>query len=167
MKWVSISISFLFLVSLLPQDLSAESSKEVVYLNAAKVFDSYYKTKEADAELEKEAQKKNKEREKFVEEINKLKDEVALLSSEAREKKERDLSEKMRTLQDFDTETKTTLQRKRNDKIREIFSEIDEIIQNYGIEKGYDFILDDRALLYADESIDVTDEVIGILNKKR
>lgn len=164
-----VRILFILVLSIaffLPHFLSAqEPSRKTAYISLSRVFDDYYKTKNADEKLEKEAEKKNKERDKVVEKINKLRDEMALLSQEARGKKEGELSEQMRGLQDFDRETKLSLQRKRNDAVKEIFKEIDEAIKEYGRANNYCFILDERALVYVDDSADLTDDILKILNK--
>lgn len=165
MRWIRILISALFIISLLPQHLSAENARKVAYVNAAKVFDNYYKTKEADEKLEGKAKKKNTERDKLIKEINKLKDEVEVLSKEARKDKETELGNEMRELQDFDRETRLNLQRERDDVLNGIFEEIYNTIKAYGKNNGYDLILDDRILLYADEQSDISDEIIKILNK--
>lgn len=166
MRWINILIIALFIVSLLSQPLLAENVRKMAYINAAKVFDGYYKTKEADEKLGKKGKEKNAERDKLVKEINKLKDEVQLLSKEAKEEKQSELNEKMRGLQDFDRETKLNLRRERDDVVKQIFKEIDEGIKEYGKKKGYDIIFDSRILLYMDESMDVTNDVIKELNKR-
>ncbi len=145
---------------------AGEMSK-VGYVSAAKVFDEYEKTKNADEELMKKGKKKNTEREKLVEDINKLKDEVALLSKEAREKRQDELNEKIRKLQDFDRDTKTALQRERNDAAKEIFKEIDDAIRTYGEDNNYDAIYDDRVFVYVDKGHDITQDIIKLLNRKR
>jgi len=167
MKCIKILILVLFTISLFPKGILAQEARKIAYINAAAVFDNYYKTKDADAKLEKKGEKKNKEREGLIKDINKLKDETELLSMIAREKKEAELNEKMRKLQDFDRETKTNLQRERNDLVKDIFKEIDDAIQEYGKKNGYDIIFDSRVLLYASDGLDITEDVTNKLNSKR
>ncbi len=166
MKWIKVIILFFFIVSLIPQNcLWAQKGQKIAYVNMAKVFDKYYKTQEADRKLETEGEKKNKERDRMIGKINKLRDEVALLSKEKRAKKGEKLNEEMRTLQDFDRDARLELQRKRDDMMREIFKEVSDTIKEYGKKQGYDLILDDRVLLYADDGIEITDALIKKLNK--
>lgn len=166
MKKISIAILILFFVSAVPQVLSAEEISKIGFINVTKVFDDYKKTEDAEQRLKAEGEKKNSEREKLVNKINKLRDEVELLSVETREKKQKDLNDMMRQLQDFDRDVKTDLRRKRDDDMREILKEIYEVINDYGAKNGYDIIFDDRVLIYADDAIDITDEVLNVLNKK-
>lgn len=165
MRCISVLILALFFISILSQPLWAQELRKVAYINVSKVLDNYNKTIEADKKLTGEGEKKNKERDKLVDEINKLRDEAELLSREVREKKEHELNEKIRALQDFDRETRLNLQRKRDDIMREIFKEIGKVIKDYGKDKGYDIIFDDRVLLYSDDSLDITDDIIKTLNK--
>lgn len=168
MRFVTITIIALFLAASVSQLSFAEEARalKIAYVDASVIFDNYYKTKEADEKLEKEGSAKNEEREKYVKEINKLKDEAALLNTAARKEKEEELGEKIRKLQDFDREVKTNLQRKRNDLLKDIFEEIDEKIIAYGKKNGYDLILDSRVLLFADDSLNVNSDIIKALNGK-
>ena len=168
MRFTGTIIVALFLAVSVSQFSFAEETRalKIAYVDASVIFDNYYKPKEADEKLEKEGNAKNEEREKYVKEINKLKDEAALLNTEARKEKESELNEKMRKLQDFDREAKTVLQRKRNDLLKDIFEEIDEKIIAYGKKNGYDLILDSRVLLFADDSLNVNKDIIKVLNGK-
>jgi len=167
MRWIKIITLMSFALMISAQPLFAQRPSRIAYLNAAKVFDGYYKTKEADEKLENEGKKKNTERERLVKEINKFKDEVELLSKEAREEKEAVLNEKLRSLQDFDNEAKVSLQRRRNDMVKNILKEIDDVIKAYGSKNGYDIILDSRILLHANVELDISEDIIKELNKKR
>ncbi|MDB4349610.1 OmpH family outer membrane protein [Omnitrophica bacterium] len=149
------------------QPLLAQEARKIAIVSLSKIFDTYEKTKDVDEKLEKEGKKKSQERDKLVEKINKLRDEIQLLSREAREKKENELSDMMRGLQDFDREASVELRRERDDMVKEIFTEMNEVIIDYGKKHGYDIIFDDRVLLYASDSIDITNDVIKILNKSR
>lgn len=167
MKYIKSAILILFIIaSLSPSLWAQESALKIACVNLSKLFDSYHKTVEADKELEKKAEKKNAERDKYVEKINKLKDEMALLSKSAREKKETELNEKIRELQDFDQQTKTNLQRERNDVVKDIFKEMDGAIKDYGAKNGYDVIFDDRVMLHTSNRIDITNKVLRALNKE-
>lgn len=167
MKLINLIIAVLFLVSLMPGEVFAEGKGKIVYINPVTIIDGYYKTKNIDKELEKESKKKTDERDKMVKKINKLKDEVELMSKKVSEKKSKELNDLIRELQDFDRDARLTLKRKGDDAKREILQDIDKVIAEYGKKHSYDAILDDRVLLYADESIDITEAVVKILNSKK
>ena len=165
MKPVKIFVLALFLSFVLLQPLFAQGIRKIAFINLSKAFENYEMTKTVDAKLEKEGEKKNKERDKLVEKVNKLRDEVQLLSRDAREAKETELNGLMRNLQDFDRDARLELRRKRDDEVKEIFKEMDGVISDYGKKNGYDVIFDDRVLIYADDAIDITNEIVEILNK--
>ena len=138
---------------------------KIGYINLGKTFDEYEKTKQSDKSLEKKGDKKEKARQKLVDEIKELKEEMVLLSDKGKEEKQAIIDEKIRSLQEFDKETRDELRQDRDEMVRDILREIDKIIQDYGKKNGYTVVLNDRMLVYGDETIDITQDIIDILNK--
>ena len=166
MKTARILLSALFILSIFSFNALAKDVKKIGVVDAAKVFDKYHKTTEADKKLEKISKAKKAEADKLVKEINKLKDEIQLLSKDARDVKEKAFNDKKRALQDFDRETRLELNRERDDILKDILEEVSETIADYGKKQGYDLVLDNRVILYSDESLDISENVIKVLNKK-
>ncbi len=135
------------------------------FVDVAKIFDEYQKTKENDRVLQEAGKKKEEERDSFVREIRQMKDELALLADDAKAKKQDSLSKKIKELQDFDADTRQALGEQRNGVVREIFKDIDTTVQAIGQKKGLDFVFNDRALLYRNPKFDMTREVTDTLNK--
>jgi len=135
------------------------------YVDVAKVFDDYEKTKQNDEELQKEGQSREQERETMVAEIRQLKDELALMDGDAKEKKREEIQKKVDALQDFDREIRRDLGGRRNKIVQEIFQDIDDTIQRYGERKGLDVVFNERALVYRKDKFDVTEEILTELNK--
>src|SRR5258708_5456728 len=79
----------------------AEGEKQA-FVDVAKVFDSYLKTKDNDRNLQQAGKKKEEERDGIVREIRQAKDEMALLSDDAKAKKQDSLAAKMKDLDAFD-----------------------------------------------------------------
>jgi outer membrane protein len=136
-----------------------------VYVDVAVLFDEYQKTKDNDEVLKNLGQSKEQERDSLVNEIRALKDELVLLNDEAKTQKQEALDDRIRKLQDFDRDAKRELGEKRNKLVREIFKDIDDVVQRFGERKGYDMILNERALLYRNPKLDVTQEILKELNK--
>ena len=157
---------FIFSVFTLSCFVADAEEVKLGYVNLGETFDEYDKTKESDKALENKGEKKEKEREKLVDEIKKLKDEIILLSDKGREEKQPIIDEEIRHLQEFDKEARNELKQERDEMVRDILRKIDKVIQNYGKENGYTVILNDRMLVYGMESIDITQDIIDILNKK-
>ena len=143
---------------------SAQAEK-TAYVDVAKVFDGYQKTKDNDAKLQAAGKKKEEERDAIVHEIRRLKDEQALLAEDARDKKQEAIDAKVRELQEFDAAARRELGQERNQTVREIFKDIDDIVQRYGERKGYDFIFNDRVLLYRSARFDVSKEILDEINR--
>lgn len=161
---VSVFISLLFTFSCV---LACAEEMKIGYINLGKTFDEYEKTQVNEKALEKKSDGKEKERQKLVDEIKKLKDEMVLLSDKVKAEKEEVIDEKIKNLQEFDKNTRDDLRQERDEMVRSILSEIDNVIQGYGKENGYTVILNDRVLVYGNEAIDITQDIVDILNKKK
>jgi len=144
--------------------LAAPKDKFAV-VNIRKMFDEYDKTKEFDKEFQTEGRIKQEERDAIVHDIRRLKDEQALLSEGARADKQEQIDKKLKELDTFDAEIRQTLQKKREEAVRAVFQDIEGLLERYGERKGYDFLLNDRALLYRSKDLDVTNEVLKELNE--
>ena len=158
--WMALGI-----ISQISGTASAAPGDKYAYVDVAKIFDEYQKTKENDRILQQTGKKKEQERDALVNEIRQLKDEFVLLSDEAKAKKQETLDAKVRQLQDFDKNTRRDLGEERSKAVREIFKDIDDTVQRYGERQGYDLIFNDRALLYRSSKYDVTTDVLNELNK--
>lgn len=137
---------------------------KIGYVDTAKVFDQYEKTKRSDKILEAKVAAKQTERQGQVEEIRKLKDETELLSDEQRRARQDVIGKKLEDLRGFDERAQEELQRERDALGREILEELERAIQEFGAKEGYTLILPRRALLYGEAGLDVTDEIIRRLN---
>lgn len=138
----------------------------IAYVDVAEVFDNYQKTKDQDLSLKTIGEQKEKERAALVKAARQLEDEISLLAKDARQSKQEQLIEKKRQLEDFDREVRRQLGESREKVVREIFQDIDATIAEYGKEKGYDFILNDRVLLYRNPTLNITKAVLEALMKK-
>ena len=148
----------------LPGIASAAPGDKIGYVDMAKIFDDYLKTKEFDKSLEGKGNQKRQEREKMVNEIKKLRDESELLSATAKDEKQAAIDDKIKSLQEFDRDTRSALGKERDAMVRDILKEIETVIQDYGRAQGYAFIFYDRALAYKGESSNLTVQVIKVLN---
>lgn len=139
---------------------------KTAFVDVAKVFDGYEKTKDQDKVLAESGEKKQQERESKVQEIRRLKDELALLSDKNKEEKQLAIDEKVKTLQEFDAAAGKELREKRDGAVKEILKDIDDVIKDYGTKKGYDFIFNERAMVFRSDKFDVTNEVLTELNSR-
>lgn len=144
----------------------SESQGKIGYIDLSRSFDEYQKTKDFDKELEGKGDLKQQEREKLVQDVRKMRGELELMNKNAREKKEADIEAKIKSLQEFDQEAKTDLTKDRDNMVKDILKEMSDVIKEYGEKNGYSIIVNDRVLLYGDSTMDLTNEIIKILNDK-
>lgn len=145
--------------------VSFAADQKVAYIDIGKVFDEYEKTKKFDNDLQEQGKVKQKERDEKVLAIRKLKDEQAILSDEKKKEAEVNIERKLKELDEFDQNARGELNEKRDKVVKEIFQDIDGLLQQYGERKGYDFIYNDRALVYRNPKYDQTNEVLKELNE--
>ena len=157
---------FLLSCFYLPQNAQAAAPLKIGYIDVAAVFDGYDKTKEEDAKLGAKSQGKQAQRDKMVESVRNMKNELELLSEKEKEKKQSQIDDQIRKLQDFDREGKAELQRERDDMVRVILKDIETVINEYASKNGYTMILNNRVLEYAPEEYNITKEVLNVLNSK-
>lgn len=164
---------------------------KVGVINLDRAFNEYYKTKLADAQLKQQADEFNEERKKLIEEYEKLQEQFAKLRDESqnialsesvRSAKRDEAEDKLVELRDFESRIRRfdeTRRKQLDDQSRRMRKRIvDEILQtanNYAKVRGFQLVLDSSAqslngvemVLYADPKLDITDDVLGELNKGR
>ena len=140
------------------------AADKIGYVDLARVFDEYEKTKSFDKSLEVKGAGKQADRDKMVAEVKKLRDEAELLGAKAKEDKQAVIDDKIKALQEFDRVTRDSLRKERDVMVRDILKEIETILQDFGKTQGYGYIFNDRVLVYKSEGNDLTNQVIKVLN---
>jgi Skp family chaperone for outer membrane proteins len=158
---------FLAILMMLGLSLPAFAAElKVAYVDVGEVFDNYQKTKDQDLVLKTAGEAKEKERNEMAAKVRSMEDELALLAADARAAKQEQLIEKKRQLEDFDRNVRQQLAEQRDKVVREIFQEIDAIVQVMSAKNGYDMIFNKRVLLAQKKSFDITAQVSAELAKK-
>jgi len=139
---------------------------KMAYVNLPKVFENYDKTKASEAVLEKQGKEKEGEFESRMNELKKMRQNLELLSADAREAKGREIEQKSDELQRFRTNTARDLRLERDKIAKEILKEIQDGVEVYASAGGYSFVFDSGGLLYGQPAYDITDDVIKKLNSK-
>lgn len=164
MKKLSVMVVMLFAAALAFQ-ADASAQEKIGYVDLARVFDEYQKTKAFDKSLETKGASKQQERDRLVNEVKKLRDEAELLGAKAKEDKQIAIDEKIKALQEFDRSTRDALRKERDNMVRDILKEIETVIADFGKSQGYTFIFNDRVLVFKNESADLTASIIKTLNE--
>jgi outer membrane protein len=171
--------------------LLAQPAVKLVVVDMAKAYDGYYKSEDGNAKLhdaEKKAQEQveelNKQGQTLVDEYKELVEQSksTVLTQEARSKAEAEAQKKMEEIQqkqsavqDFTNKTRNSLQVRmkslRDGLLEEITRSVVDIAKRKGatlaIDKSGPTLFGIPAVLYADSSYDITDDVLTEINKDR
>ncbi len=171
--------------------LLAQPVFKLVVVDMAKVYDSHYKTEEANLKFRDAEQKAteqveelNKQGQSMVDEYKELTEQSnnTVLTVEARnkagadaQKKMEDIQRKQGEVQNFRTNTQRSLQQRIKTHRDLLLEEITKIVNNLAKLRGATLVVDKSgptlfgipSVLYADPSYDMTEEVVLEVNKDR
>jgi len=149
---------------------SAAQTYKIGYVEIQKVFSGYGKAGEAEKSFKKDVeaeQKKVSQLESTIKEMQaefeKKKD---VLKPEERSRKEEEIREKVQEFSMLWSNINKSLDAKRQKLEDSILEEIRAEIKDYGKKNGFTAIFDSRLVLYGQENIDLTEEIIKVLNEK-
>jgi len=143
---------------------SLADGAKIAYVDLSKVFDGYQKTKEFDAVLQTEGDAFQKERDAMVQKIQDAQSKLDLMKDSEKAALQADIEKQKNDVVAYDKEKRTELAKKRDDKVREILTEIQGIVSDIAKKEGYTYILNDRVMIYGDPQYNITDEVSKALN---
>ena len=146
--------------------VSGAEEFKIGYVNLAKVFDGYQRTKSSDAVLEKKGKEKEDELQGRMSELKKLRQNLELLNDDVRETKTREIEQKADELQRFRNATARDLRRERDKVAKDILGEIQKAVEDYAKTNGFSVIFDERSLLYGQATYDLTDAILKTLNSR-
>ena len=134
------------------------------YVDLAKLFDQYDRTKEYDKVLEADNNKFQEERNKKIDQIKDLQGKSAMLKDDAKAKNDKDIEKLKNDILEFDRVKRTDLTKARDEKVREILLEIEKTVSEYAKAQNITFVLNDRVLIYGKDTLSITDPILKILN---
>ena len=146
---------------------SSAADMKIGYVDLSRVFDEYYKTKDYDKVLEAKSKDFEKERNAKIEKVKEQQGKLGLLADDKKAPVEQDIEKLKTELLEYDRQQKTDLTKERNEKIREILLEIEKIVSGYAEKEGYSLILNDRVLVYGNQTMDLTEEMIKLMNQNK
>jgi outer membrane protein len=142
------------------------------YIDMQRALNASEAGKEAKEQLAARVKKYQDEINTKQEEIKKLKDDLEkqgmLLSESARASKEKDYQQRLKEFQRFTKDAQDELQGKDEEFTRKILEGMEKIIREFGLKNGYTFIfVKNEGMLFVDDKVDVTEEVLKLLNSSR
>jgi outer membrane protein len=179
---------YLTLLLLAMAALPAFAQGKVAIVDIHKLFDGYYKTKAADAQLKDQAADLAKESKAYMEQYQKVSDDYKKLldeannqavSSDEREKRKKaaegklvEIKELETTIRQFENTARTTLEEKKRQMREKILAAIRDIINAKAKAAGYSMVIDTSAesinqtpvIVYNNGDNDITSAVLQELN---
>lgn len=144
----------------------ALAAGKIAYVDLSSTFDKYEKTKVFDDELGRIQKEKEKDLTQLADDIKAIEDKMPLLSEKEKASKQKELDEKNAKLKQESQQVALDLRKERDERLKEILQDIEKVIQSYAQKNQYDFILNDRVLLYGAAGADVTQDIIDLLNNQ-
>lgn len=165
LKGIVFSFS-LFVCVFIGMQICFSQEIKFAYVNIFEVINTYEKTKDYDKVLDAKKEEETKKLEIKRTEIEKMQDNLSVLSKEEQAKKRETITKAAREYQQMEREIMVDLKRERDEKMLEIVEDINKEIQKFAESKGYQMVINESALLYADKTLDKTKEIIELVNKK-
>ncbi len=134
------------------------------YIDLSRTFSEYSKTKSYDKALSDKEKAYTDERDKKVADLKASQDKINLLNDKEREAKKGDLQAKVKALQDYDGQKQAALRKEQDEKMKEILKDIEEAVKKYAEKEGYTLVFNDRVLVYQTKSMDITNQIVAVLN---
>lgn len=164
-NFIKFSIFFIFIM-LNQQILKAET----YYLDFKYIIDQSVAGKKTNQALKNELDQGVKKLKTKEQQLQKEEKEIIqqkkLLSPEEYKKKISSLREKVTSLQKERNKVVQSISTKRNNARKKLLNELNPIVKNYMAEKNIRLILDKKSVLLGDEKLDITKDILEILNKK-
>ena len=137
-------------------------------LDLQKILETSAAGKLIQAELKKEKDKMEADLQKRGTEIEnirkRLERESMVMGKEMREEKERESRIKINDFKTLQKKYRSDLQKLEGGLMNQFKTNIDDIVKGMGKKEGYLLIINKFGVIYAPNSIDITDKVIGKLN---
>ncbi|MDD5130565.1 MAG: OmpH family outer membrane protein [Candidatus Omnitrophica bacterium] len=143
---------------------SAHAADKFAYIDLSRAFGEYNKTKGYDKTLTDKEKVYTEERDKKVADLKAFQDKLSLLNDKEREAKGSELQTKVKEFQENDRKKQGDLRKEQDEKMKEILKDIEDAVKKYSEKEGYTMVFNDRVLVYQTKSMDITDQIIAILN---
>lgn len=149
----------------------AKSSSELVYVDVNKLVDGYKRTKVAKTEFDKKANVMKSNVDSLLlgwqEELKNYEKERSSMSSKELKLKQELLASKQQQINGYQEAIQKQIQEEDKKITQTIINDINDYVKEYGKEKGYKIIFGASGggnIMYADESTDLTAEILKGLN---
>jgi outer membrane protein len=164
------TICFGFLIMSAPAAFCADVAK-IGTISFQKIFDNSIAGKAAKEEINKEGRRMEADLKSKGDEIKTLQQQLdndaGLMSKDAREEKKWQLNRMVDDVKALKRKYDRQIQEFQVKRVNQIKKDVLDIIQNYGKKEGYLLILEDIGVIYAPQSVEITDQIIQIYNSRQ
>ncbi|HOP39953.1 MAG TPA: OmpH family outer membrane protein, partial [Geobacteraceae bacterium] len=162
-----ITIFALVLALSLPLAAVAAENGKLGYVDIQKVLNVSNAGKNAKEQLTAKVKEYQADLNRKQDELKKLKDVLekqgSLLSESAKAVKERDYQQKLKDLQRMQKDAQDDLRAKDEELTRNILTDIEKVVQEYGRKNNYTFIfVRNESMIFVDEKADLTDQILTL-----
>ncbi|MBU0694301.1 MAG: OmpH family outer membrane protein [Candidatus Omnitrophica bacterium] len=140
---------------------------KIGYVNIFEIFNEYGKTKEYDEMLEKKKQEEEKKLDTKKKEIEKMQGKLSLLKDKEQDKEQEKIIQAKEEYLELKRQVFTDLKEERDKKMEEIFGDINKVIKDYAEKNKFDLIINENGLLYGSKTMDVTSQILELVNKEK
>jgi outer membrane protein len=160
----------LFMFAFFSTFVIAADVAKIGVIDFQKVLETSNAGKMIQSELKKENEKMAADLQQKGGEIEKIRKrlerESMVMSKEMREEKEREQRIKVNDFKTLQKKYRAQLQKRQVELMQQLQSDVTAITRELGKKEGYLLIMDKRGVIYAPNSVDLSDKVIQRLNKK-
>jgi len=159
------------LFTLLSVGVSRAESTKIGIVDTQKVLQTSKAAEQARASLLADLKEKRALFQKKQEEVKMLEKEIRLessgLSPEALRGKRERLAQELKDLKRLKEDLEEQIRRKNLELTKKILQEVRDIIVDYQKKKKYTLILEKKTVITADDSIDITDQIIKLYDQRK
>ncbi|WP_276089965.1 OmpH family outer membrane protein [Pedobacter sp. JY14-1] len=156
-----------------PAATEVSSSEKIVYVNSDSLLSKYQYFKDLKVRMDGKAKKAEQDVQSkgqaFQREVAQYQAQQSTLPADQRAATEERLGRKQQEFQAYQQNAAAALQNEQNSENVKLYDKIADYLKGYAKKKGYKMVLTyakgNSAILFADESLDVTNEVINGLNE--
>jgi outer membrane protein len=157
----------LLAAGMLQQSAIAQSQLKIGFVNAAKILDQSPQAEQARKRLEKEFAPRDKalvDAQRSLRSIeDKLGKDAAVMNETERRRLDRESREQRRELKRAQDEFREDFNLRCNEELGKLQRLVYEAIVSLAKEEGFDLIVNDGAVIFASQQVDITDKVISRL----
>ena len=159
-------ITFILLTAL---SFGLQAAGKNAYINSKVLLEQSPQAIAANNELKKQFGEREQSLRTLAESIQEMEktyqNDSAIMSDEQKKKAEDNIIQNKRRFQFEQQSLKEDLQARQRELLQQVQVSIKAVIQTYGETQGYDFIFTDTSIAYADDSVNITDEILQELKK--